>query len=110
MSTARDPKTDQPAPKPSPGPALWPLVIADAARMLGSAALIADMRARHELGSKKYGQPLTAGNGRDALRDLYDELLDAVVYCRQCIEEGRPLQGLYQQLLMLALSVREQRN
>lgn len=46
-----------------------------------------DIRRRKELGLSKYGTPLQARNGRDARMDLYEELLDAVQYLRQWIEE-----------------------
>lgn len=52
------------------GPAVWDLVIED-------------MRQRNADGTAKYGTPLRTFNGRDPLTDLYQELLDAVVYCRQ---------------------------
>jgi len=45
--------------------------------------VIEDMRQRDLAGRQKYGTPLQASNGRDALVDLYQELLDAVVYTRQ---------------------------
>lgn len=64
----------QPAPKPATGEAIWELVIRD-------------FETRDRLGRAKYGVPLQAGNGRDALLDLYQELLDAVVYTRQALEE-----------------------
>ena len=64
----------QPEPKATPGPAIWALVIQD-------------METRDRVGREKYGVPLQAGNGRDALLDLYQELLDAVVYTRQALEE-----------------------
>lgn len=48
---------------------LWPLVMED-------------MVARDKIGTERYGTPLQPFNGRDFLRDLYEELLDAVVYCR----------------------------
>jgi hypothetical protein len=47
------------------------------------------MQARDHAGRQKYGMPLQAHNGRDPLVDLYQELLDAVVYLRQAIEERR---------------------
>lgn len=65
---------DQPAPVPNDLPAVWPLVIAD-------------MQNRDSLGRKCYGTPLQPFNGRDALVDLYEELLDAAAYCRQLIYE-----------------------
>lgn len=46
-----------------------------------------DMRARADMGLKKYGTYLQANNGRDALRDAYEEVLDLAVYLRQVIDE-----------------------
>lgn len=66
----------QPAPIPNQSQPIWELVIAD-------------MRARDAMGRKKYGTPLQANNGRDALRDAYEEALDLCVYLRQAIEERR---------------------
>jgi hypothetical protein len=68
------PVAPQPAPLPTDGPAIWDLVIAD-------------MRERDRLGREKYGRPLQAHNGRDALVDAYQEALDLCVYLRQAIEE-----------------------
>ena len=65
---------DQPAPVPTPGRAIWDLVIAD-------------MAERDQVGRQRYGTPLQAHNGRDALVDAYQEALDLVVYLRQAIEE-----------------------
>lgn len=45
------------------------------------------MKARDAKGRAHYGVPLTTGNGRDALRDAYEESLDLAVYLRQAIEE-----------------------
>lgn len=63
----------QPAPT-GDGAEVWPLVIQD-------------MQARDQLGRERYGTPLRAHNGRDALVDRYQELLDACVYARQEIYE-----------------------
>lgn len=49
--------------------------------------VIEDLRARLALGVRRYGQPLQPFNGRSALRDLYEEILDAAVYTRQAIYE-----------------------
>jgi len=49
--------------------------------------LIEDIRKRKELGKQKYGEPLRAFNGRNALVDAYQEILDLAVYLRQWIEE-----------------------
>lgn len=56
------------------GPAVWDLVVAD-------------MRGRDSMGLRKYGVRLTPHNGRDALRDAYEEALDLAVYLRQAIFE-----------------------
>ena len=70
---------DQPAPQPNEEPGIWQLVIAD-------------MRDRDQVGRQRYGTPLQAHNGRDALVDAlvdaYQEALDLVVYLRQAIEES----------------------
>lgn len=74
------------APQPAPvggGAEVWPLVIED-------------MRASDMAGRAKYGVPLTAGNGRDALVYAYQEALDLAVYLRQAIAEdwrGRALRA-----------------
>jgi hypothetical protein len=65
---------DQPPPIPSDRPAIADLVIAD-------------MAERKRLGIERYGTPLQAHNGRDALIDAYQEALDLCCYLRQAIEE-----------------------
>lgn len=47
----------------------------------------ADIEARIEKGAKQYGERLTTHNGRDAMIDLYQELLDSCVYIRQFLYE-----------------------
>lgn len=47
----------------------------------------ADLETREQLGVQRCGTALQPHNGRDALRDLYEELLDAACYTRQAIEE-----------------------
>jgi len=64
---------DQPAPRDSQGD-VWLLVIKD-------------MEDRRLLGIERYGQPVQPHNGRDALVDAYQEVLDCAVYLRQAIEE-----------------------
>lgn len=51
--------------------------------------VIQDMKERDQAGRRKYGTPLQASNGRDALVDLYQELMDACVYIRQEIERRK---------------------
>jgi hypothetical protein len=49
--------------------------------------VVQDMEQRNEHGYQHYKTYLQPFNGRDALIDLYQELLDAVVYLRQAIFE-----------------------
>ncbi len=65
---------DQRPPRANENRPIWELVIED-------------MRARDQVGRERYGTPLQAGNGRDALMDAYQEALDLAVYLRQAIEE-----------------------
>lgn len=46
-----------------------------------------DILERAQTGKEKYGTTLHTNNGRKALWDLYQELLDAVVYLRQELME-----------------------
>ena len=64
----------QPEPAPNDRPAVWPLVIMDMAN-------------RDQVGRARYGVPLQPHNGRDALRDAYEEALDLCAYLRQAIME-----------------------
>lgn len=49
--------------------------------------VIADIRARRQIGVERYGTPLQPHNGRSALVDLYEELIDAACYAKQRIVE-----------------------
>lgn len=46
-----------------------------------------DLEDRLRVGIETYGQPLQPFNGRDALIDAYQEVLDLAVYLRQTIYE-----------------------
>ena len=48
----------------------------------------ADLAARIERGQEQYGEPLTSLNGRDPLRDAYEEALDLCLYLRQVLAEA----------------------
>lgn len=50
-----------------------------------------DVKRRAEMGKQHYGTFLQANNGRNSLVDLYAEMLDAVCYLRQMIEEQQPI-------------------
>lgn len=68
------PTPAQPPPVPNDRPPVW-------------AAVIADMHARDATGRARYGVPLQPHNGRDALRDAYEEALDLAVYLKQALLE-----------------------
>ncbi len=46
-----------------------------------------DLTERMALGLERYGTQLRAFNGRDALIDVYQELIDACLYLRQALYE-----------------------
>lgn len=64
----------QPDPIPNENPAIADLVIQD-------------IRDRKQLGIERYGVPLQANNGRNALLDAYQEALDLCIYLRQVLAE-----------------------
>lgn len=66
--------TEQPAPTPRDVPSVQSMVIAD-------------LHTRLAVGIERYGTPLQPHNGRDALRDAYEEALDLATYLRQAIAE-----------------------
>ena len=49
--------------------------------------VLADLTNRALEGKEKYGEPLKAHNGRNALWDAYQEALDLAMYLRQLIQE-----------------------
>jgi hypothetical protein len=65
---------EQPMPTPNDRPSIQGLVRHD-------------LEQREHVGIQRYGTPLQAHNGRDALRDAYEEALDLACYLRQAIEE-----------------------
>ena len=67
------------------GPAIVNLVLDDIRHYPDT--LKSDFIRRSSQGELKYTYPLQANNGRDALADLYQELLDAVLYAKQLLEE-----------------------
>jgi len=64
----------QPEPIPNDLPAVWDLVMRD-------------MAARDRQGKERYGVRLQPHNGRDVLRDAYEESLDLAVYLRSALYE-----------------------
>lgn len=62
-------------------------------------AVIEDMQARDSFGRAKYKTPLQPGNGRNSLKDAYEEELDKVVYLKNAIEEQRRARILIESVL-----------
>lgn len=83
---------EQDAPKPNMNPAVWGLVLLD-------------MADRDLKGAEKYGTRLQPHNGRDFLLDLYEELLDAVVYARGLRKEMVCLGNDLRQALVLLAAI-----
>lgn len=50
-------------------------------------AVIADIESRKAVGLERYGTLLQPHNGRDALRDAYEEAIDLAMYLKQAILE-----------------------
>jgi len=65
---------DQPLPVPNAEPGIQRQVIAD-------------IEQRIQFGVARYGTELQAHNGRDALRDAYEECLDQAMYLKQMLVE-----------------------
>jgi len=54
--------------------------------------VIADIEQRRRVGIARYGTALQPHNGRDSLRDLYEELIDAAMYVKQAmVERDQPI-------------------
>ncbi len=70
---------DSKAATPQPAPHSGKLTVID--------YVLADMAERTAAGFKKYGTHLQTHNGRDALWDAYQEVLDLSMYLRQAILE-----------------------
>lgn len=71
---------DQPLPEHNDRPDIQSLVLAD-------------IETRREVGIKRYGTALQAFNGRDMLRDAYEEALDLAIYLRGVMYERDEASG-----------------
>lgn len=85
---------DQQLPVPNDGPSMHDMVISDLDCWPESDETLAAIRAlleeRKRVGLERYASLLQANNGRDARRDLLEELADAIVYARQIqVERGQ---------------------
>lgn len=82
----------EPAPVKNDLPEIWPLIIKELVEREKHAGtveglvlnvVVADAYERHTQGLIKYGVGLQPFNGRDALKDAYQEALDMLAYTRQ---------------------------
>lgn len=81
MGDVRDPARDQPLPTPG--------------QTNVQEALAAALLERMQYGIEKYGSPLETFNGRDPIRDVWEELVDALTYMTQVrLERGDILPGM----------------
>jgi hypothetical protein len=76
----------EPPPRKNDLPCIQDLSIDDAL-MAGYYKVAKDLEARKQAGLAKYGTVLQPNNGRNAYMDVYQELLDAIVYMRQALWE-----------------------
>jgi hypothetical protein len=114
-------KRDQPPPERNDGRSVWDLVVSDVRGARERDAdghfstfnaplvemVLADMAERDQVGRERYGTPLQAHNGRDALVDAYQEYLDGSAYLRQAAEESTPgAAELYRESLRMVFELR----
>jgi len=67
-----------------------------------------DMRQRDQFGFRKYGTRLQSGNGRNSFIDAYQELLDYIVYLKQCEIEGDKHQYLYETAIVMITMMKKE--
>jgi hypothetical protein len=79
-------------PEPSPittnEPSIHDLLIEHLSKRKLVSPLIPHIEDRKQFGLQKYGTILQASNGRDHRNDIFQELLDALIYTQQGIEKG----------------------
>lgn len=107
MSEQFDPEAGQPLPITTKKSVDVAVEVADDLKKIGSRDIAVDVEARIAIGERKYGKRLQSFNGRDALKDLYDEVLDALNYSKQLEIENRDDGTLFNSLVVLAVAVRE---
>jgi len=70
--------------------------------------VVVDIKKRKVMGKAKYGVPLRANNGRNALQDAYEEAQDMTLYLKQKLveeEEGAVIDLEYQLSLEVTAAV-----
>lgn len=103
----------QPKPISNEHPYIKDLVIDDIKKLNNTDeyihGVIADINAKAEIGRSKYGTYLQPFNGRNAIVDLYQELIDAAKYARLALFEdpaNNDLRAVYTKLLHQMISIK----
>jgi hypothetical protein len=107
--------TEQPMPTVSDAPVgITELVRHDLRELTGRfgpetvAQLVDDLDKREAVGIVRYGVSLQVHNGRDPIRDAYEEVLDLCQYLRQAMARGNAeMRHMYQQALGMAVAIRK---
>lgn len=106
MSENFDPEAGQPLPITTKKSVDVAVEVAEDLRKCGFGDVAEDVEARIRIGERKYGKRLQSFNGRDALKDLYDEILDALNYSKQLELEGKDDGEMVSVLIVLASRVK----
>jgi hypothetical protein len=75
-----------------------PLPIINEAKFIQD-LVIADIEERKRVGIERYGSLLQPFNGRNVDQDLYEELVDGVMYARQRLVERAEIRRLFEELV-----------
>jgi hypothetical protein len=106
MSEHFDPEAGQPLPITTKKSVDVAVEVADELKKVGLGNIAEDVEARIRIGERKYGKRLQSFNGRDAVKDLFDEVLDALNYSKQLEIEGKDDGSLFKQLVGIAATVK----
>jgi hypothetical protein len=103
----KDPAAVAIQPKPKPGQEDVVRMATGYLEDAGFEKTAADLELRAQKGEQKYGRRLESYNGRDALVDLYQEVLDAVNYALQLKLEKHDDGMFFFKLAKMARRIRE---
>jgi len=106
MSESFDPEAGQPLPITTKKSVDVAVEVAEDLKKVGFQDIAEDVEARIRIGERKYGKRLQSFNGRDALKDLYDEVLDALNYSKQLELENKDNGEIFRGLIALAATVK----
>ena len=106
MSENFDPEAGQPLPITTKKSVDVAVEVAEDLKKVGFQDIAEDVEARIRIGERKYGKRLQSFNGRDALKDLYDEVLDALNYSKQLELENKDNGEIFRGLIALAAAVK----